>query len=376
MRIGLKPSGESAIVSERENKVSYKTGYGNGDDEMRSSYERSRFKAAYLIMAFLFFLAVTIWSLAVWGKFTEKAFELIGIIAVFVIGFYIIGYRRLNKVYEEIENVSALMTDVIEKDEEPPSEEYREGSVGILYSNFYKMLYVLKQSRNREMEEKIFLRDIISDISHQLKTPLASMNVFVDLLLEDKIKEPEKRKQILTETANQLDRMEWMVLSMLKLARIEAGAIQFEQSDRRLKPLLMQAAEGVQFLVQEREQTLQVNCTENTSLVCDGDWLVEAIINLLKNASDYSGNGKRIWIEVEQTAVYTRISINDEGTGIPEKEIPNIFKRFYRVHQEVNPNSVGIGLSLTKSIVEGMGGSIHVKSEEGSYTCFTITFVH
>ena len=103
--------------------------------------------------------------------------------------------------------------------------------------------------------------------------------------------------------------------------------------------------------------------------------MVEAIINLLKNASDYSGNDKPIRIEVERTRVYVRIYVKDEGPGIPEKEMKNIFKRFYRIHQEVNPNSVGIGLSLTKSIVEGMGGSIHVRSEEGKYTWFVITFV-
>ena len=110
-------------------------------------------------------------------------------------------------------------------------------------------------------------------------------------------------------------------------------------------------------------------------LFCDGDWLVEAVINLLKNASDYSGVGKPVRLEVEQTKVYTRIYVKDEGPGIPEEEIPNIFKRFYRVHQEVNPNSVGIGLSLTKSIIEGMGGSIHVMSEVGEYTWFILTFV-
>ncbi|MBR1864909.1 MAG: sensor histidine kinase, partial [Lachnospiraceae bacterium] len=110
-------------------------------------------------------------------------------------------------------------------------------------------------------------------------------------------------------------------------------------------------------------------------LVCDGEWLTEAIINLLKNASDYSEEGRRIWVEAEQTKVYTRIYVRDEGCGIPEQELPNIFKRFYRVHQEVNPNSVGIGLSLTKSIVNGMGGTIHVKSEEGKSACFVITFV-
>lgn len=288
---------------------------------------------------------------------------------------YRISYHNLDVVYSEIENISEIMADVMEEGEEPPEEEYKEGVIGVLYTNFYKMLGVLKESKKREQDEKNFLRDIISDISHQLKTPLASLMVFVDLLLEDKVEDKEKQKQILTEAGNQLNRMEWMVLSMLKLARIEAGAIQFAKEETALKPLLIQAEEGISFLVKERNQRIIVDCEEDISFLCDGDWLVEAVINLLKNASDYSGNDTSIWVEVEQTKVYTRIYVKDEGTGIPEKEIPNIFRRFYRVHQEVNPNSVGIGLSLTKSIIEGMGGSIHVKSEEGKYTWFIITFV-
>jgi len=204
---------------------------------------------------------------------------------------------------------------------------------------------------------------------------LASLNVFIDLLLENKIDDDAKRKQVLSEAANQLSRMEWMVLSMLKLARIEAGAIQFDKESILVKPILMQAVEGVQFLVQKRNQTILLECNDSAEMLCDGEWLTEAIINLLKNASDYSGEGKRIWLEVEHTNVYTRIYVKDEGVGIAEEELPNIFKRFYRVHQEVNPNSVGIGLSLTKSIVEGMGGSIRVQSEEGKYTWFILTFV-
>ena len=128
-------------------------------------------------------------------------------------------------------------------------------------------------------------------------------------------------------------------------------------------------------MVQKRNQTLLLECDDSVEMHCDGEWLTEAIINLLKNASDYSGEGKRIWLEVEHTNVYTRIYVKDEGVGIAEGELPNIFKRFYRVHQEVNPNSVGIGLSLTKSIIEGMGGSIRVQSEEGKYTWFILTFV-
>lgn len=342
---------------------------------MQSNYERGKFQRVYWILAGLFLVLLGGWCYLTCGGFTKAFIGIMGITIVFLVVLYVVVYRMLNTAYGHMENISGIMSDIMEKGIEPPSEEYKEGTIGILYSNFYKMVYALKDSKNREMEEKVFLRDIISDISHQLKTPLASLNVFVDLLVEDKVEDEEKRKQVLREAQNQLNRMEWMVLSMLKLARIEAGAIQFERKETPLYPLLSEAVQAVQYLAKERQQAITLDCPEDYVLLCDGDWLVEAVINLLKNASDYSEPGKPIRIEVEQTKVYTRIYVKDEGSGIPEKEIPNIFKRFYRVHQEVNPNSVGIGLSLTKSIIEGMEGRIRVKSEEGAYTWFMLTFV-
>lgn len=342
---------------------------------MRSNYERNRFRIAYVGISILFLGILAGWSIL---NFEGSEWEIWGILliaALFLVIIFILSYHMLNSVYGEMERISGIMADIMEQRAEPPTEEYKEGTIGILYSNFYKLVYALKESRDREMKEKIFLRDIISDISHQLKTPLASLNVFVDLLSEDKVTDREKQKQILREAGNQLNRMEWMVLSMLKLARIEAGAIQFNKTDTLLLSPLSEAAEAVQYLAEKKNQNIRVDCPENVQLLCDGDWLTEAVINLLKNASDYSEAGTDITVEVEETKVFTRIYVKDEGTGIPEQEIPNIFRRFYRVNHAVNPNSVGIGLSLTKSIIEGMGGSIHVKSEEGAYTWFILTFV-
>ena len=342
---------------------------------MKSDFERIKFRKSFWRIGAIFLLLLTVWCVFAWEEFSWRLAGILLIAVVFLVLLYLLAARILDSLYKDMESISGVMYDIMEKGTEPPVEEYREGTVGILYSNFYKLVYALKDSRNREMEEKIFLRDIISDISHQLKTPLASLNVFMDLLLEDKVEDEEKRKQILREAQNQLSRMEWMVLSMLKLARIEAGAIQFEKKEAPLLPLLSEAADAVQYLVKDKSQVITVACPESSSLICDRDWLVEAVINLLKNASDYSGEGTDIRIEVESTNVYTRIYVKDEGTGIPEQEIPNIFKRFYRVNHAVNPKSVGIGLSLTKSIIEGMGWSIHVKSEEGEYTWFILTFV-
>ena len=296
-------------------------------------------------------------------------------VAVCLAVLYVFLYHQFNRILNEMENASQIMEDMIDSDNELPSEEYKEGTVGMLYTKLYQMVGILKESRDRELNEKIFLRDIISDISHQLKTPLASLNVFVDLLLDDKVTEPEKQKQILGEASNQLSRMEWMVLSMLKLARIEAGAIQFDAKEHHLYHILQQAGDGVKYLLDSRNQSFDMVCGEDITLNCDGEWLTEALINLLKNASDYSDKGKRITIEVDDTKAFCRIYVKDEGVGISEEDIPNIFKRFYRVNSDVNPNSVGIGLSLTKSIVEGMGGSIKVRSEVGEYTWFILTFV-
>lgn len=341
---------------------------------MKSDYERKNFQTKYLICSVIFLLLVLIALWISFGKITPAIFVIVLLCTIMLVVLNRICYGYLNSICEDVEIVSAQMLQVMENKESLESVAYKEGTVGILYSNFEKMVYALQKSREKELNEKLFLRDIISDISHQLKTPLASLNVFVDLLLEDKVDEAKKQK-ILEESANQLNRMEWMVLSMLKLARIEAGAISFEKKETDLYSVLMRAREGVQFLVDERKQKLIIECDENCRIVCDGDWLVEAIINLLKNASDYSPTESSIMVQVEYTDIYTRIYIKDEGCGIPEEELPNIFKRFYRVNQEVNPNSVGIGLSLTKSIVEGMGGSIHVQSELGKYTWFALTFL-
>lgn len=342
---------------------------------MRSNYERNRFRIIYGTASMLFLLIISIWCRLAWGSWDWRSAGLVIIAAVFLIILYKLVYRSLDTSYQNMEHVSQIMEDMMEKGIEPPPEEYKDGTIGIMYSNFYKMVYALKESRNREMEEKIFLRDIISDISHQLKTPLTSLNVFIDLLAENKIEDVERRQQVLLEARNQLNRMEWMVLSMLKLARIEAGAIQFEKQEKLLLPLLSEAGESVRYLIGKKNQQLEISCQPDIRLSCDRDWLVEAMINLLKNASDYSDENTSIHLEAEQNQMYTRIYVKDEGVGISDAELPHIFERFYRVNQEVNPNSVGIGLSLTKSIVEGMGGSIRVKSEVGSYTWFVLTFL-
>lgn len=341
---------------------------------MKLCLEQKQFIKLYSVVSLVLLVILFLWLGNSVG-FSVKSLAYLGCFVVADLVLFFVVHIKLSKLYRELEKMSQEMEDVLENNNTVSVEEYRDGTIGLLYSNFDKMVQSLTESRNREMDEKIFLRDIISDISHQLKTPLASLNIFVDLLLEDKVTDTKERQKILQEASNQLSRMEWMVLSLLKLARIEAGAIQFDMKPCYLQGLFMQAKAAVNYLYENKHQTLHINCPKDTTLCCDSGWLVEALINLLKNASDYTETEKNVYIDVEDSNIYTRILIRDEGCGISEENLSHIFERFYRVAQEVNPNSVGIGLALTKSIIDGMGAMIRVQSELGVGSCFTITFV-
>lgn len=343
---------------------------------MKSNYERKRI--VYLLVGITVGILLVSY-LVMWLGIGMGKKNRILCILIMALGLLVVDAVAIYtqwRVYSDIEKVSKDMEKVVDEGQLYPQEVFRQGTMGNLYTNYYKMVNYLRESREKEQSEKEFLRDIISDISHQLKTPLASLNVFVDMLLSDTVTDEERKHQVLVESKNQLSRMEWMVLSLLKLARIEAGAIQFQKQKWNVGVILAQAEEGVRYLTKKKNQAISVICDEEYEMECDGDWLTEAIINILKNASDYSGEETTITLEVEKNELFTRIYVKDQGMGIPDSEIHNIFKRFYRVNQEVNPNSVGIGLALSKSIVEGMGGRITVKSEEGKYTWFMLTFVH
>lgn len=358
-----------------------------GRYKLRENYEFRRFRHSYAVLSGIFF--VPVFCVVFWCSQYNMVRTCIAAVLylLFALCAYLLFCRSLSPLLKDIEDISGTMVDVVEGKEDYAAEIYKEGTLGELYTNFYKMVSTLRESQMAAWEEKKFLQDTISDISHQMKTPLASLNVFVDLLCEDKVTDRDRVKQILEEARNQLDRMEWMVLSLLKLARIEAGAVTFEKKPCSAAEVAARAAEGVAYLTKARRQTVEIRETDGGGrsvippesapavLSCDREWLTEALINLLKNASDYSPENTRIQIEIENNSLYTRFYVRDWGTGIPEEAIPHIFERFYRVNHEVNPNSVGIGLSLTKSIVEGMDGRITVRSRAGEYTCFILTFM-
>ncbi|MBQ9935236.1 MAG: HAMP domain-containing histidine kinase [Lachnospiraceae bacterium] len=299
-----------------------------------------------------------------------------GIFTVLGVVVYLFGLKLYKVPMDAISTIRKNSDEVLEGDYNTPDfSSYSEGDISEFYFSYTKMVTAIKQSRDKELKEKEFLQDLIADISHQLKTPLATLTIYQDLLCNPNVSD-EKKQEMLNVMGGQLSRMEWLILSLLKLARLESGAIEFIMKKQQLLPTIQLAVQNISMLSEEKNQTVNVSCDEALLLNHDRDWLAEALTNILKNATEYAPKGSSIDVTVESTSVMTMIHIKDYGMGIEPEAQSKIFKRFFRAKSEVNENSIGIGLSLSKGIVEGQGGDITVSSQVGKWSCFTVSFYH
>ncbi len=299
-----------------------------------------------------------------------------GIFTALGVAVYLFGLKLYKVPMKAISTIHKNSQEVLEGDYNTPDfSSYTEGDISEFYFAYTKMVTAIKQSRDKELKEKEFLQDLIADISHQLKTPLATLTIYQDLLCNPNVSD-EKKQEMLNVMGQQLSRMEWLILSLLKLARLESGAIEFIIKNQHLLPTIQLALQNISMLSEAKNQTLNVSCDEALLLNHDRDWLAEALTNILKNATEYAPKDSSIDVTVESTPVMTMIHIKDYGMGIEPEAQSKIFKRFYRAKSEVNENSIGIGLSLSKGIVEGQGGDITVSSQVGKWSCFTVSFYH
>ena len=284
--------------------------------------------------------------------------------------------RKLYKLRKAIEN----------GDFTPIQEEMlKEGEIGKLADAIIRRENERQAALEKEIKQKEFLRDLISDISHQLKTPIASLTVFTDLLIGEAEKESleeqaqggyesvrenseqvEKRLSLLHTEEQQLERMKWLTEALLQLARLEAESVSFVREKVQLKTICEMVRTSFLLMADERNITIDI-IGDDTELLTDPDWLMEALGNVVKNAIEYSPEGGRVELGIRKTPLVTRIYVLDEGEGIPEEDRLKIFERFYRVNgSAVNPSSVGIGLALSKKIATGCGGRLYVESRHRS----------
>lgn len=284
-------------------------------------------------------------------------------------------FREYHTVYQKTARISHAAEKVVEGNFTIRLPEAREGEFAILGHSFNLMAERLHLSLNKLQEDKDFLKNIISDISHQLKTPLSSLITMNELLLQGKVS-PEHTREFLDKSRSQLNRMEWLIISMLKMARLEAGAIQFRSVPTLLNNPVEAAVNSLHLKIEEKQQTVAITGMPDTAMFTgDEEWTSEALTNIIKNCVEHTPRNGTIRLHLEETPLFSRLTIQDDGEGIAPRDLPHIFERFYKGANSIKAESVGIGLALARVIVEGQGGTLTACSKKGEGAQFIMTFL-
>ena len=269
--------------------------------------------------------------------------------------FCIIHIYFSEKRYKKIDELSTSIDRILHGSDALLDYDNSEGELAVLVSEVQKMTVRLREQNDLLKTDKIRLTDAIADIFHQMRTPLTSMNLELSLLAEEEL-DYSSRIQLVRELRKQLSRMTWLTESLLKMSKIDAGTAVFELVDILVKDVIKKAADPFLVPMELRGQTLDTDCREERFMV-DPSWMAEALGNLIKNCMEHTADGGTIKISASETALFTKLTIEDDGEGFVKEDIPNLFERFYK-GKNATPESIGIGLALTRSIIAAQNGTI------------------
>ena len=299
---------------------------------------------------------------------TIRKYNIIYISILIIIVFSIL-IIYINKIYNKIRKLSIYTNDILNNKYNMDIREYSEGDISNLKNDLYKMTIKLKEQNELSLKDKIYLQDTLSDISHQLKTPLTSMYVINELLYDDKL-DKSLKKELLNKSKKGLERIEWLITSLLKMSRLDSGSEKLILENVKLINIINKTIEPIRIPLELKNINLNVSCSNDIKVNVEVNWTTEALINILKNAMEHTLENGNINIVCSDNPLYTMISISDDGCGISKKDLPHIFERFYKGMS--NKESIGIGLNMSKKIIENENGNISVKSKENEGTTFII----
>lgn len=272
---------------------------------------------------------------------------------------------------KKIKNLSSYMNSILNNNYSLDIRDYEEGDLSNLKNDIYKMTVKLKEQSDLSLKDKKYLEEVLSDISHQLKTPLTSMYIINDVLLSDKKISEDKKQEFLMKNRKELERIEWLVTTLLKMSRLDSGSETLKIKEVPLGILIKKVLEPLEIPIELKKQELVLEYDEDVILNIDLNWTAEAIINILKNSHEHTKEEGMIIIKSKDTPIYTEIEIIDNGEGIDSKDLPHIFERFYK--GKGNKESIGIGLNMSKKIINLEKGEIKATSDS-SGTVFNIKF--
>ena len=336
-------------------------------------FTNRKIKSLFILMMFcVFAFAVVSTLLMIFDVKNAAAYIFIAAIAAFAVSLAdIYGYfRDQNKT---IETAEERITDYISGNHAARIECDDEGELNKLFHKVNLLASVLNAHAENEAKSKEFLKNTISDISHQLKTPLSALNIY-NGIMQIEAENPEI-KEFTELTDRELDRIETLVQNLLKITKLDAGTIQIEKKDENMSEMMNDIKNHFMFRAKQEGKQISLSGDDMITLPCDKSWLIQAIENIVKNALDHTEQGGEINIEWKRLPSVLQITVKDNGSGIHPKDIHHIFKRFYRSRFSKDTQGIGLGLPLAKAIIEAHDGSIEVVSEVGNGTAFVINFL-
>jgi len=276
--------------------------------------------------------------------------------------------------YKDIDILCDKIDNVLHGNDNFNMESFKEGALSVLQDEIYKMTIMLRERNDKLKQDKTNLTEAIENISHQLKTPLTSVNLLLSFLSKDELSD-KKRRKIVFEIDNLLSRIDWLITSLLKMSRIDAGVAKFRSENISVKSVLKKAIEPLEISLDLKNINLNLECTDDVRFVGDIDWSAEAIGNIIKNCMEHTPSGGTIKIEAKENPIFTLITISDNGIGIDKSDIQHIFKRFYK-GKTTSQTGFGIGLALSSMLISNQNGTIEANNNEHQGACFTIRFYH
>ena len=295
-------------------------------------------------------------------------------LSLFLLGSLFLGFELIfeGQRGKEIKGLTKDLSRVLYEGANLPVASYEEGEISILRNEIYKMTIKLREQKERLRQEKIYLSNSLADISHQIKTPLTSLNLINDLLLDEALT-PIKRRELLRDERKLLNQIEWLISSLLKISKLDAETITMDYKKVHVKKLFLTCQEALSIVMELKGQQLTLSLEGHESFLGDEHWSQEALMNLLKNAMEHTPEGGEIILHSSENHLYTEIQVVNYGQEISPKDLPHLFERFYRGEHQKS-QSFGIGLALTKMIVTKQGGTLTVSSSEKEGTVFTLRF--
>lgn len=338
-------------------------------------FQNKEVRQLFLVIAVIMTTFLILSQVIVWLLTESLSLPLLFLSLLVSCGVMGICFRYFSKQNDIMEDAVSAINAFLAGDKNARIACDDEGELYKLFHSVNTLGTVLNAHAEHEFQAREFLKGTISDISHQLKTPLAALNIY-NGLLQGEAEELPAMKELTDLSEQELDRIETLVQNLLKITKLDAGSIVIEKAPENVAEMVNDIVLHFAYRAKQEQKEIALSGSDTDVLLCDRDWMIEAISNLVKNALDHTTSGGHIQIEWKQVAGLTRVIVKDDGSGIHPEDIHHIFKRFYRSRFSQDTQGIGLGLPLSKAIIEAHDGNLAVDSIWGQGSTFTISILN